>query len=191
MVAIPLAVVSAFLFFFSVVLHELGHALVARRNGIQITTISLWLFGGMADLRSEPRWPDFGRRAAETTGVLSMLSIRLYFEDPQTAELRAGLNLYASKPHAFEESDETVAVLLGTHGALALAAAHQQQRADGLALAQQSNRTIGTAIGILMARLLVTGDQAFDLLRISSQRSNRKLRDIAQDVIDTGKLGDS
>jgi len=55
--AFALATVSALLFFASVVLHELGHAVVARRNGIGITSISLWMFGGLADMREEPRTP--------------------------------------------------------------------------------------------------------------------------------------
>src|SRR4051794_16490829 len=49
--AFALAVVSALLFSLAVVLHELGHAVAPRRNGIAITSINLWLFGGMADLR--------------------------------------------------------------------------------------------------------------------------------------------
>ena len=43
-----LAVVTALAFFASILLHELGHALVAIRNGISITDITLWLFGGVA-----------------------------------------------------------------------------------------------------------------------------------------------
>ncbi len=43
-----LAVISALAFFASVVLHELGHALVAVRNGIPISGIDLWMFGGVA-----------------------------------------------------------------------------------------------------------------------------------------------
>jgi Zn-dependent protease len=46
--AYVLAVVSAFGFFGSILLHELGHALVAIRRGIGITDITLWLFGGVA-----------------------------------------------------------------------------------------------------------------------------------------------
>jgi hypothetical protein len=140
------------------------------------------------DLRVDLRWPEFGRRAAEETGILSMLAFRLYFEEPATAEMLAGLNLYASKPEAFDEVDETMIGLVATHGALAVAAAQQQRRADGLAAALQSNRDIGAALGVLMARLLVTREQAFDLMRITSQRTNRKLRDIAQDVLDSGTL---
>jgi Zn-dependent protease len=48
--AFALATVSALLFFASVVLHELGHALVARRNGIGIAGIDLWLLGGLAKM---------------------------------------------------------------------------------------------------------------------------------------------
>ena len=43
-----LAVITALGFFGSILLHELGHALVATRNGIAITEITLWLFGGVA-----------------------------------------------------------------------------------------------------------------------------------------------
>src|SRR6266516_6966056 len=43
-----LAVITAFGFFGSILLHELGHAFVAIRRGISISSITLWVFGGMA-----------------------------------------------------------------------------------------------------------------------------------------------
>src|SRR5438874_3417090 len=51
--AFALAVASALLFFLSIVLHELGHAIVARRNGLEINDITLWMFGGVARLQGE------------------------------------------------------------------------------------------------------------------------------------------
>lgn len=48
-----LAVVSALLFFTSVLLHELGHAVVAIRNGIGIQGIDLWMFGGVAKMERD------------------------------------------------------------------------------------------------------------------------------------------
>ena len=55
--AFLLATSAALLFFTSVVLHELGHAVVAMRNGIGIAGIDLWLFGGLARMRSDTRTP--------------------------------------------------------------------------------------------------------------------------------------
>lgn len=48
-----LAVASAAGFFGSILLHELGHAVVATRNGIGISSIQLWIFGGMARMDRE------------------------------------------------------------------------------------------------------------------------------------------
>jgi Zn-dependent protease len=52
-----LAVLSAVGFFGSIVLHELGHAFVALRNGIGISSIQLWIFGGMARMSRESDSP--------------------------------------------------------------------------------------------------------------------------------------
>ena len=48
---LALAVAAALLFFASLLLHELGHALQARREGIEIEGINLWLFGGVAQFK--------------------------------------------------------------------------------------------------------------------------------------------
>jgi Zn-dependent protease/CBS domain-containing protein len=48
---IAIALVAALLFFASILLHELGHAIQARREGMEIEGITLWLFGGVAQFR--------------------------------------------------------------------------------------------------------------------------------------------
>lgn len=137
------------------------------------------------DLASEERWPGFGPRAAHECGVLSMLSFRMFLEDD---DLIAGLNFYSSKPNAFDEHDRTVGLLLATHGALAVSAMQRGQTAAHLTRALASNREIGVAMGVLMTQHKISRQQAFDLLRITSQHSHRKLSDIAADVADTGTL---
>jgi transcriptional regulator with GAF, ATPase, and Fis domain len=137
------------------------------------------------DIAVDTRWPVFGARAAAETGVHSMLAYRLFLEDDDTI---GSLNLYATVPAAFGRDAVPIGNLLATHSAIALSRAHDNDRANNLHTALQTNRTIGTAIGILMARHLITEDDAFNLLRIVSQRSHRKLADIARDVIDTGTL---
>jgi Zn-dependent protease/CBS domain-containing protein len=53
-----MAIVAAFFFFLSILLHEFGHALQARREGIEIDGITLWLFGGVA--RFKGAWKTAG-----------------------------------------------------------------------------------------------------------------------------------
>jgi Zn-dependent protease len=86
--AFALATVSAFLFFASVVFHELGHAIVARRNGIEITSISLWMFGGMADLRTDPRTAGAEFRIAAAGPAVTLLVV--------IATIVAGFALFGS-----------------------------------------------------------------------------------------------
>ncbi len=52
---LAMAVVTAVLFFASILLHELGHARRALREGVPIEGITLWLLGGVARIRSHPR----------------------------------------------------------------------------------------------------------------------------------------
>lgn len=136
------------------------------------------------DLRADTRWPDFGR-PHEEAGARSMLSFRLFVED---ADAISGLNLYSTAADAFGEPAQLPGTVLATHGALALAAASAREHAHQLERALLTNRDIGVAMGILMANHKITREQAFDLLRVSSQNSNRKLVDIASDVADTGVL---
>jgi len=63
-------------------------------------------------------------------------------------------------------------------------------RSDDLRAALLTRDVIGQAKGILMYQRRITADQAFDVLRVASQRANRKLRDIAVEVAETGVLPD-
>jgi AmiR/NasT family two-component response regulator len=67
-----------------------------------------------------------------------------------------------------------------------LARAHD--KIANLETALKSSRRIGMAMGILMAQFRIREEQAFDMLRDASQAHNRKLRDLAEDVILVGTL---
>lgn len=69
-----LALVATFGFFASIVLHELGHAIVAQRNGIGISSIQLWIFGGMARMDREADGPGTEFKVA-VAGPLVTLAI--------------------------------------------------------------------------------------------------------------------
>jgi Zn-dependent protease len=71
-----MAAVAAVCFFVSILLHELGHALVARREGVPIEGITLWLFGGVAKLRG--RMPSAGAEfKIAVSGPLVSLAIAI------------------------------------------------------------------------------------------------------------------
>jgi Zn-dependent protease len=72
--AFTLAVISSLLFFLSILLHELGHAAVAIRNGIPILGIDLWMFGGVAKLGRDTDSPGVEFRVA-VAGPLVTLAI--------------------------------------------------------------------------------------------------------------------
>jgi Zn-dependent protease len=71
--AFALAAVSALLFFGSVLLHELGHAFEARRSGIGITGIDLWMFGGVAKLERDSNSAGEEFRVAIAGPVVTLL----------------------------------------------------------------------------------------------------------------------
>lgn len=134
------------------------------------------------DLETEPRWPDY-RELAMQLGVRSMLSIRLFlYEDSMGV-----LNFYSSTPHAFGRSAQLYGEVFGAHAAIALKAAIVQ---GGLHQAVTSRDVIGQAKGIVMARENLTSQDAFTRLQRLSNEQNRRLRDVAEDIVRTGRMPD-
>jgi Zn-dependent protease/CBS domain-containing protein len=72
------AIVAALLFLASLLAHELAHSLVARRNGIEVESIVLWLLGGVAQLRGEAKTPGADFRIA-IVGPLTSLLLAIVF----------------------------------------------------------------------------------------------------------------
>ncbi|MEJ5254813.1 MAG: site-2 protease family protein [Acidimicrobiales bacterium] len=65
-------------FFLSLLAHELAHALVARRNGVEVEGITLWLFGGVAKLEGEPRDPGAELKIAGVGPLVSLVAAGMF-----------------------------------------------------------------------------------------------------------------
>jgi GAF domain-containing protein len=136
----------------------------------------------LSDLATDDTWPDFSRPATHL-GVRSMLSYPL----SDGRETLGALNLYAATADAFDAEATAAGAVLAVHAGLAVTHARSRERCAQLEQALRSSREIGMAMGIVMARRGVTSHQAFDLLRRASRRRNRKVREIAADVVETGQ----
>ncbi|HEX7306841.1 ANTAR domain-containing protein [Lentzea sp.] len=133
------------------------------------------------DLGAETRWPEFAGAAVDH-GFHAILSCEL-FPAQGRQRLSGALNVYSRHVNGLDHADRHAALLLATHGSLALAHARAAELAD-LRQAQfrravGSRDVIGQAKGILMHRQGITADEAFDLLRRTSQQLNVKLLDLA------------
>lgn len=135
------------------------------------------------DLTDDGRWRRFAPRAVDA-GLRSALSIGLAHEPA------AALNLYASLPRAFGALDRAKGLIFASLAGQALRSAEIEHVRDleaaNLRTALDTRGIVGQAQGILMEREHITADQAFTVLRRSSQHLNVKLRDIAQQLVDTG-----
>jgi GAF domain-containing protein len=139
------------------------------------------------DCRTEPRWADYMRVAVEH-GCLSSLSLPL--GSPE--KMAAGLNIYAREPDAFPDESRREAERFARFAGVAVANMHAYQSArelsDNLQAALETRAVIDQAKGILVERYKLTPDQAFKLLAQASMATNRKLRDIAEQLVQTGEL---
>jgi Zn-dependent protease/predicted transcriptional regulator len=72
------AVIAAAMLFGSVILHELGHSLVARRRGVEIAGITLFAFGGVSQMTEEPRDPKTEFQVAIIGPVISVVLASLF-----------------------------------------------------------------------------------------------------------------
>ena len=102
--------------------------------------------------------------------------------------LAAGADDYITKPFS---SQELLARVRANHELAQLrqnAVDQAEERASQIRVALDSNRVIGTAVGIVMAKYRLTATQGFQLLVTASQHSNRKLRDLAADTVQNQKM---
>jgi transcriptional regulator with GAF, ATPase, and Fis domain len=127
------------------------------------------------DMTTETRWPAWAPRAA-ALGIRSVLSVRLATPD----RVIGGLNLYSTRPAAYDEDGVETAHIYAAHASMALATIG---RIDGLRTAMQSRHLLGVAQGALMHRYGVSEAQSFEILRRFADQTGISIRDVAAQVV--------
>jgi hypothetical protein len=130
----------------------------------------------VTDGRTESRWPEYMPIFLEF-GALSSLAVPV-----PAAQSAAGLNVFAPVAAAFTDEHRQAVAQLAAYAAVASATA------ANLRAAMESRAAIEQAKGILIERFKVTPDQAFRLLTAVSMNTNRKVRDLAEQLVLTGEL---
>jgi GAF domain-containing protein len=134
----------------------------------------------VGDLAGDDRWPSLSQSVGET-GVRSSLSVPMR----HGRSALASVNLYSTRPEGFSATDKGIAEALADSVAIAASAARE---IDQLTTALRTRTIIGQAEGILMERLGLDSEQAFAYLRRTSQDLNRKLAQVAADIVETRQL---
>jgi transcriptional regulator with GAF, ATPase, and Fis domain len=134
------------------------------------------------DMSAETRWPPFCRAAADV-GFASCLMLPL-----RTDRRPAGaVSLFGESKSAFRGTSHDLALLFAAQGGTAVHNANIYQQCcemvSNLHIALESRAVIEQAKGILHAAFGLSTDDAFRLLNRRSQSTNRKVREIAADVV--------
>jgi GAF domain-containing protein len=135
------------------------------------------------DMAGEDRWPDWTARAREA-GAHCSLSIGL----PVQESVTGALNIYATRPNAFDDDALAIAQTFASYAEVAMANAYlynaQTTLAQHMDIAMRSRAVIEQAKGIIMGDRRCSADEAFAILTKLSQNTNRKLRDVAVALVE-------
>ena len=134
-----------------------------------------------ADLAGETRWPRWSAAAVDL-GVRAALAVRLHAGD----RTLGALTLYAPEPQrrSIESSVGQARAVAAQLSVLVWAGDQRFHLERGL----HARSRVGQAIGMIMHRDRVTADEAFALLRRTSQHRNVKIAAIVAEFLDTGVL---
>ncbi len=140
-----------------------------------------------ADIRTQSAWPTLAARLLAETPVRGVAGYRLLVDGRKTG----ALNLFSDTPGALDAAAADQGAVLAAFASVALGGSAHQEQARTLAAGLESNRQIGTAIGLLMATHGLTAQEAFETLRSASSRLNRKLAVIAREIVEQGATRDT
>ncbi len=131
-----------------------------------------------ADISDGTKWPRLAKLTMERTPVRGMIGYQLM----DGLGSRSAFNVFSDTAGALTKESVDVGAVLAAFTSVSLAASERQTTAENLRKGLESNREIGKAIGLLMAAHQVSDQEAFEILRSASSRTNTKLAALAEKI---------
>lgn len=136
----------------------------------------------LADVRTDPRWPDYQKRLIEEN-CLSVLGVPLELSEGSTAVL----NFFASATGVYTEEiiseAASFADVAGHAVRLAIRVGTAEDAADDLSAAMMSRTAINLACGIIMSQNRCSQAEAMSILMKVSSHRNQKVREVAEEIV--------
>ncbi len=127
------------------------------------------------DIATNSTWPALAELTLASTPVRGMVGYRL-------ENGRSALNLFSDKAGALTAEAADMGAVLAAFASVALSAGSHRETAESLRRGLDSNREIGKAVGLLMAAHSISDEEAFDILRSASSRTNTRLAVVAERI---------
>lgn len=133
-----------------------------------------------SDIASGSEWPKLAEELLKQTPIRGMMGFRLLVDNRKIG----ALNLFSDTPGVFTAKVADEAAVIAAFASIAMMTLSARHQSETMARGLDSNREIGKAIGLLMAAHKFSEDEAFELLRTTSQNLNIKIQQVARKVID-------
>lgn len=131
------------------------------------------------DLTTPTAWPGLAARVLADTPVRGMIGCRLLIDGTKVG----ALDLFADQPGALTQRSVDQAAIMASLASVAIMTVRARGEAANLTRALDNSRAIGKAVGLIMAARKVDDDEAFQVLRKTSQDLNMKLSLVAEEIV--------
>ncbi len=137
------------------------------------------------DIATNSRWPKLAERVLSETPVRGMAGYPLLVDGRKSG----ALNLFCDRPGGLTTESADAGVVLASFASVALGGSSSREEARTLAEGLTTNREIGMAVGLLMATHNLSAQEAFATLRKASSHLNRKISQIARELVEAERRG--
>jgi signal transduction protein with GAF and PtsI domain len=135
------------------------------------------------DVLKEPRYKE--KDLARKEGLVSMLSVPLIVKD----KVIGVINVYTSHPHEFTETERDILTVVANQAAICIESTELMVKTKVIQEELEVRKLVERAKGVLMKRQGLSEDEAFKRMRKASMNSRKTMREIAEAILLTEKMG--